>query len=264
LSERRVQRVSRLWGQHETLHAAFILGPTMRTLPAIATRYKGRVYRSRLEARYASYFDALGWAYEYEPLDLHGYIPDFIIRAPGACGVSEPMVVEVKPFVPPFEDEDVMLVCKRIEDGGWLGDALVVGAQHRCDNQHAQPMMSLLDSAGELRVSPNKHYTASRSCIGRMRDGDGVWHDAFVCKADDGTWQLTHDAEAAWLIDTDFMNVRIAWAEAGNATQWQRPRIHNASDDAGNYVPAAIRGERIAPYEPFDIASLFPTSREGK
>lgn len=48
---------------------------------AIPTRYAGYHFRSRLEARWAVFFDALGWEWEYEPegFDLPSgrYLPDF-------------------------------------------------------------------------------------------------------------------------------------------------------------------------------------------
>jgi hypothetical protein len=48
---------------------------------AIVTVYKGYRFRSRLEARWAVFFDALGvrWEYEVEGYDLSGiwYLPDF-------------------------------------------------------------------------------------------------------------------------------------------------------------------------------------------
>jgi hypothetical protein len=50
-------------------------------MKAIETSYKGYRFRSRLEARWAVYFDALGidWEYEKEGYDLEGvyYLPDF-------------------------------------------------------------------------------------------------------------------------------------------------------------------------------------------
>lgn len=53
----------------------------MTGLKAIETRYKGYRFRSRLEARWAVFFDALGIRYQYEPqgFDLDGvwYLPDF-------------------------------------------------------------------------------------------------------------------------------------------------------------------------------------------
>ena len=52
------------------------------TIKAIETRYKGYRFRSRLEARWAVFFDALGikWEYEKEGYDLGKagrYLPDF-------------------------------------------------------------------------------------------------------------------------------------------------------------------------------------------
>jgi hypothetical protein len=50
-------------------------------LRAIETRYKGCRFRSRLEARWAVFFDGLGvdWRYEPQGFDLSGtyYLPDF-------------------------------------------------------------------------------------------------------------------------------------------------------------------------------------------
>ena len=50
----------------------------------IETRYKGYRFRSRLEARWAVFFDSLGITWEYEPEGFetpHGrYLPDFRIR----------------------------------------------------------------------------------------------------------------------------------------------------------------------------------------
>jgi hypothetical protein len=52
-----------------------------RNAKAIETRYKGYRFRSRLEARWAVFFDALGieWEYEKEGYDLPSgpYLPDF-------------------------------------------------------------------------------------------------------------------------------------------------------------------------------------------
>jgi len=54
----------------------------MTDIKAIETRYKGYRFRSRLEARWAVFFDAIGmkWEYEVEGFDLgvYGwYLPDF-------------------------------------------------------------------------------------------------------------------------------------------------------------------------------------------
>ena len=52
-------------------------------IKAIETRYKGYLFRSRLEARWAVFFDALGIKWEYEPEgvvlpDGTRYLPDFV------------------------------------------------------------------------------------------------------------------------------------------------------------------------------------------
>jgi hypothetical protein len=49
------------------------------SIAAIPTEYRGRTYRSRLEARWAAFFDRLGFAHEYEPFDLGAWSPDFLL-----------------------------------------------------------------------------------------------------------------------------------------------------------------------------------------
>ena len=59
----------------------------MNTIAAINTTYKGYRFRSRLEARWAMFFDAIGvaWSYEADPLSVSGeaYLPDFILKIGG-------------------------------------------------------------------------------------------------------------------------------------------------------------------------------------
>jgi hypothetical protein len=62
-------------------------------IKAHPTRYNGTQFRSRLEAKWAAFFDLCGWAWEYEPCDLNGWVPDFLIR-----GGENNLFVEVKPF----------------------------------------------------------------------------------------------------------------------------------------------------------------------
>ena len=54
------------------------------TIKAIDTRYRGHLFRSRLEARWAVFFDHLGIAWQYEPEgyelnDGTWYLPDFYL-----------------------------------------------------------------------------------------------------------------------------------------------------------------------------------------
>lgn len=83
------------------------------TVKAHPTKYNGVQYRSRLEARWAAFFDLIGWKHEYEPIDLPGWSPDFRVVFP--CGHSEcprthSLFVEVKPYfsIEQFKDHACM------------------------------------------------------------------------------------------------------------------------------------------------------------
>jgi hypothetical protein len=45
---------------------------------AFPTVYRGLEYRSRLEARWAAFFDQIRWDFTYEPFDGNGCIPDWL------------------------------------------------------------------------------------------------------------------------------------------------------------------------------------------
>lgn len=62
-------------------------------IAAKVTRYKGALFRSRLEAKWAAFFDHLGFDWQYEPLDLDGWVPDFSLKT-----ATGPLFVEVKPI----------------------------------------------------------------------------------------------------------------------------------------------------------------------
>lgn len=59
------------------------------TITAIPTTYNGRLYRSRLEAKWAAFFDLLGWSHEYEPFDLGAWSPDFLVKPLGLEYLTE-------------------------------------------------------------------------------------------------------------------------------------------------------------------------------
>jgi hypothetical protein len=80
----------------------------MTAIRPIETHYNGYRFRSRLEARYAVFFDALGLKYRYEPegyaLGAVGwYLPDFQICFPAvplAGGAMDAVWIEIKPQPP--------------------------------------------------------------------------------------------------------------------------------------------------------------------
>ncbi len=62
------------------------------TIKAHPTTYAGVNFRSRLEATWAAFFDLCGWEWEYEPFDLDGWVPDFVLKGEIRC------LIEVKPI----------------------------------------------------------------------------------------------------------------------------------------------------------------------
>lgn len=75
----------------------------MKELKAIPTLYKGIEFRSRLEARWAVFFDACGLDWDYEPEgfilpDGSWYLPDFLIHnAENALGaLGSKLWIEIK------------------------------------------------------------------------------------------------------------------------------------------------------------------------
>jgi len=86
------------------------------------TVFRGQRFRSRLEARWAAFFDLIGWRWEYEPFDGDFYIPDFAIVG------EAPLLVEIKPHV---RLSDLKQNVERVEKAVaevWEHDVLFLGA----------------------------------------------------------------------------------------------------------------------------------------
>ena len=60
------------------------------------TKYNHVQFRSRLEARWAAFFDVIERPWQYEPLELPGWIPDFLIEIPDK---EKLFLAEIKPIV---------------------------------------------------------------------------------------------------------------------------------------------------------------------
>lgn len=61
------------------------------------TLYNGITFRSILEARWAAFFDLVGWKYQYEPFEIGGRLPDFILYCSGSGYNFKQVIAEVKP-----------------------------------------------------------------------------------------------------------------------------------------------------------------------
>ena len=81
--------------------------PDYRIKP-IPTRYRGTLFDSRTEARWAAFLDKLGVDWSYQPFDLNGWFPDFLLTFPAvqysngngetALTTKREFLVEVKPI----------------------------------------------------------------------------------------------------------------------------------------------------------------------
>jgi hypothetical protein len=176
----------------------------------IATEYGGRRFRSRLEARWACFFDLLKWPFEYEPIDLAGYVPDYIL--PFKRGS---VLAEVKPATDRSELEENG---RKVTRGGWRGDFMIVGARiftpEGSNRQRTMGLLSLWD-----RESNDGWYAADDAIIIRCKacrlislcHSSAGWF-CLLCGADD------HRVHFA---DLDYREVDSLWAQAGNMVQWQ-------------------------------------------
>lgn len=94
---------------------------TQRTRPGIATTYRGIRFRSRLEAKWALFFDLVEWRWEYEPFDANGYIPDFVLLH------DDPVLVEIKPAITPDGFATATTKAYDALAGHWTHDILFLG-----------------------------------------------------------------------------------------------------------------------------------------
>jgi hypothetical protein len=136
-------------------------------MDAIPTTYNGVNFRSRLEAKWAAFFDLLGWRWQYEPIDLDGWIPDFMLL--GAI----PTLVEVKPIT----DEDVTIEAKMVlAAGSRREDLLLVGIAPFPERAAPEGHLALGWISEQSELDP-RHSGFSVAVIARFGCKD-LWRDS--------------------------------------------------------------------------------------
>jgi len=198
-------------------------------LIAHPTRYGGVLYRSRLEARWAAFFDFLGWPHVYEPLDLKGYIPDFILTFPYA-----PILVEVKPEL---YLKDLARHEAKIRLSGWGEEALVVGAV--LFPRTGDYFGTVIGIIGEHWDEPgNEQFNFDSAplivCDGltdddfKKAENDPNWtgypnHSHYSFRSESGSWRCrlcgTYRGDHHFKRDDDVETMRL-WNLASEKTQW--------------------------------------------
>ncbi len=124
----------------------------------IPTKHKGVQFRSRLEVQWAIFFEALGWDYIYEPFDLEGWIPDFLLK-----GQNE-VLVEVKP-TSRFDEAVAQKCLTAASKAGWQGEVLLVGAEPFIADYH-RPALGWLFQYLELVSKGYAHlFLISAPCF---------------------------------------------------------------------------------------------------
>lgn len=93
--------------------------PEMRAIP---TTFDGIEFRSRLEAKWASFFSRIEWHWEYEPFDGNGYIPDFVVTTH-----DRQLLIEVKPYTELEQYKTIQDKTALGIENRWDGDVLIVG-----------------------------------------------------------------------------------------------------------------------------------------
>lgn len=203
-------------------------------MSAIPTKYNGTQFRSRLEARWAAFFDLLKWEWDYEPLDLRGYIPDFLVRVPR----QEPLLVEVKPITTwpcPVtgcncggERGDFDLWLHKIASSEPSVELLIVGAGPKPSRTGAAPAIGRLARepvAGDISV--DRALVRCRRCPRYMlaEDTRGFWFHAGGEPVPD--WEQFNRQRWCDCDDSDRAAVSAdptpMWRTAGNTTQWRAP-----------------------------------------
>lgn len=183
-------------------------------MKAIPTIYNGRQYRSRLEARWAAMFDLLGWPFEYEPCDMDGWIPDFLLLG------SEKVWVEIKPAVigrdlAMFDTEKYY---KALAAAGIKNDLLLLGitpvedVSDAC--QHGIAFLGYLKEYGDF--PDGETFVDGYAWLKYSREGNWDFaHDIMSFRGrmfEEKSWKCNHYQAPAW---------RELWNRAGNIVQWK-------------------------------------------
>lgn len=181
-------------------------------MKAIETMYSGYRFRSRLEARWAVFFDALGIRYEYEPEgfvldDGTWYLPDFRVKCYGKRGEydSKPfdLYIEVKGHMTEADARKIRM---------FSGPVLVVGSIPNVSNVYDVTDSFCLGNYNQMdgiEIYPYNYETI-----------DGDYFAAYPAATKDGHFYLMGD-DSNYINSWDLDNVLRAYNKA-KAARFER------------------------------------------
>lgn len=206
------------------------------TIAAIPTTYGGIKYRSRLEARWAAFFDLLGWRHTYEPYEMGVWSPDFLIRTRSEDALS--VLVEVKPIETRC-DSTLGRMTKACEDRGTflkdnnsnINGALLVGVAPTLTGRDSNHYTSRINLGWFINAGGTGGVTYCDMGIGwipQFDTPDMVSDLMFVDPSYPGWWTVMTGDGGCWS-DSDGPPVKAyashtmgLWNKACNAVQWHR------------------------------------------
>lgn len=203
-------------------------------MKAIPTEYGGCRFRSRLEARWAAFFDLCKWCWTYEPFDLDGWIPDFALHS---VDREIAALVEIKPLSPgqiaklekrsQFIGTDLEKILPHArgaefdEDGDVIScaapppDILVLGSEPLCLTHYGAVKFSYLGVLVGYECFSDCDFDLA---VFGPRDGGGF--DFFP---EIGGWHPRIHSEPHKGVRYRGDHVTALWREAGNRVQWKAP-----------------------------------------
>ena len=184
------------------------------------TTYAGVDFRSRLEARWAAFFDLMGWRWEYEPIDEAGWVPDFLLIG----RAYDPIPVEVKPIEWPALVSDCMKLVETLPElekvrKSGRDEALILGAYLPLyDRSYSQPALGIIwDGPGWRGADPALLYRG-RGCVFDFMPPGGSWSFR------QGYQDLEPHLKNKHRNPASGTRLRESWDEAGNVTRWRGAR----------------------------------------
>jgi hypothetical protein len=190
-------------------------------IPTIGVR--GIQFRSRIEAQWAYIFEKLEWNWEYEPIDLEGYIPDFIIKFDGDDGDKEDILIEIKGDMNIWKEEVYKEHKEKIIKSGWKGKFGILGSTYKISENWEYGNCPIIGKVCyQYDKDDDSKWIADDLIIRKegdrrkdryyLKDGWFLGGDTLAYDICGGCWKDTIETK------TDFEKI---WVEAKNNVQWK-------------------------------------------